>query len=257
VAIDLPTLRDWGKTANIDRRGDIAMGTEATLTSPHHLKLYEPNPYKLYGEAPDPPSTPNQWFAQRYDDQVAIYGSPFLELVDSVQVLPVTINIDFFASILGEGCAVWAVDGRWALKQAMKILRVVEGKEEPAKRLLLPTEEFHEEDYIKLLFEEPFVKVAFPLNPFRLNERLRAQRGTFMAPGKVSNTFMENLLALDGYNKNCIKIQIPYKLRKNALQRLFDMNISRTSLFPGLDGYAQSLGIFHSSFKPDPYEQMR
>lgn len=154
-------------------------------------------------------------------------------------------------------CAVWAVNGPWALKQAKKILRVVKEKEQSAKRLPLPTEEFHEQDYNKLLFDEPFKKVAFPLNPFRLNERLLAQHGTFMAPGNVSNTFMENIRAIDGHNENCIKIVIPYKLRKNALERLFNMNISRTSLFPGLDGYAQSLGVFHSSFRSDPYEQMR
>ena len=156
-------------------------------------------------------------------------------------------------------CAVWAVDTRWALKQAKKILRDVEEKKPSANYLVWPTEESHEAHYNKLLFEKPYSTVAFPLTPFCLNQRLRAQHGTFMAPGTVSDSFMKNILALAGIeeDKNFIKIVIPHKLRKNALARLWDMNISRTSLFPGLDGYAESLGIFHPSFRADPFTQMR
>jgi len=44
------------------------------------------------------------------------------------------------------------------------------------------------------------------LNPFRLNQRLRAQHGVFMVPGKVSKAFMEYMRALEGYNENCLKM---------------------------------------------------
>ena len=50
--------------------------------------------------------------------------------------------------------------------------------------------------------------------------------------------------------EHLLKIIIPIGLRRHALEKLFYMNISRTSLFPGLDGYAQSLGVYHPSMNP-------
>lgn len=47
-----------------------------------------------------------------------------------------------------------------------------------------------------LFFSSPVVNAACPLNPFRLNERLLIQRGLFMCPGSVEDTFENNLLAL-------------------------------------------------------------
>jgi hypothetical protein len=154
-------------------------------------------------------------------------------------------------------CAVWAVRAPWALEQSVKAYRRV-GKRS-ATGLQTGTRESHEHVANKLFFSKPFAKVAVPLSPFRRNERLRTQRATFLVPGEVSTSFMANLLALDGHRKrdNLIKIDIPVKLRTEAIEQLFAMNISRTSLFPGLDGYSESLGIFHPAFRPDPYLQMQ
>jgi hypothetical protein len=65
-------------------------------------------------------------------------------------------------------------------------------------------------------------------------------------PGDVSATFQANLEAMPGHEseQNLIKIVIPREMRREALKHLFDMNISRTSLFPGLDGFAYSLGVY-------------
>jgi hypothetical protein len=38
-----------------------------------------------------------------------------------------------------------------------------------------------------------------------------------------------------------IKVVLPKKIHTDALFDLADMNITATTLFPGLDGYAQSL----------------
>ncbi|MGH9418421.1 MAG: hypothetical protein ACRD3J_00490, partial [Thermoanaerobaculia bacterium] len=94
-----------------------------------------------------------------------------------------------------------------------------------------------------------------PLTPFRQNDRLRIQRGTFLVPGEVSSGFMDNLRAMSGYEDdiNLVKLVLPRRVRAEALEHLYSMNISRTSLFPGLDGYAQSLGLFHPSFRPIPW----
>jgi hypothetical protein len=82
------------------------MGAEITLTRPQNLKLYQPDPYNFDQQPSQPAKTPNEWFCQRYPIPFEKYGSPFLELVEpadnfTVQILPLSINIDFFAGVLG------------------------------------------------------------------------------------------------------------------------------------------------------------
>jgi hypothetical protein len=66
-----------------------------------------------------------------------------------------------------------------------------------------------------------------------------------MCPGDVTLPFEENLCFLSGWKdkKNIRKIIIPEQLRRKALDKLSDMNISRATLFPGLDGFARSLKV--------------
>jgi len=52
------------------------------------------------------PKTPNEWFVLRYPLAYEMHGSPFLELVEPHpiyinQVSPISINLDFFGSVLG------------------------------------------------------------------------------------------------------------------------------------------------------------
>jgi len=68
--------------------------------------LYEPDLSHYDQQPAQPAKTPNEWFGQIYPEQVEKYGSPFLELHEpldqfSVQVLPIVINTDFFAGMLG------------------------------------------------------------------------------------------------------------------------------------------------------------
>jgi hypothetical protein len=84
------------------------MGEEPALTRPQNLKLYEPDRFH-YDQQPAHPKTPNEWFGHKYPEQTEMYGSPFLELHEpldqfSVQVLPIVINTDFFAGMLGGRC---------------------------------------------------------------------------------------------------------------------------------------------------------
>jgi hypothetical protein len=148
----------------------------------------------------------------------------------------------------GGASAVWAVNATWARQQSVKALKRA-AKPEAAK-LEEPVTEGHERLIQGLLFAEPFVRATCPLNPFRLNERLRLQRGAFLVPGDISVSFMDNLEALAEHDDTTrvVKLVIPADFRGQALRQLFQMNISRTSLFPGLDGYAHSLGIYHPVF---------
>lgn len=149
-----------------------------------------------------------------------------------------------------DDCAVWGIDGPWALQQSFAVMK--QAAKPDIDKLLEPFLEGNERIVENLFLTAPHVKAACPLNPFRLDERLRIQKGAFLVPGDISVSFTENLQALAGHDDptHVVQLVIPFKLRAEALRQLFQMNISRTSLFPGLDGYAQSLGIYHPVFDP-------
>ena len=97
-------------------------------------------------------------------------------------------------------------------------------------------------------FEEMFLKNKFlfagAVNPIRLNERLAVQQGVFLCPGDIKHSFEENLRSrekLSTLREKIHKIFISRQCRSEVLARLRGMNIDRTSLFGGLDGFAQSL----------------
>lgn len=157
----------------------------------------------------------------------------------------------YFALEAADGdSAVWACEGPWALQQSLLTLG---GAAKPHLRQLSePFQESHEQLLSAVFFEEPYVRAACPLNPFRLNERLRIQKGAFLVPGDVTASFVDNLQALPGHDSpsHVVQMVIPHGLRAEALRQLFQMNVSRTSLFPGLDGFAQALGVYHPVFDP-------
>lgn len=125
-------------------------------------------------------------------------------------------------------------NGRWALESSAARLRAADKPH--VDEMEKPFEEGDEALVRGLFFSEPYVRAAWPINAFRLSERLRIQRGAFLIPGDTSKSFMANLRALPGYDspRHIVKIVIPKELRLKALDRLFSMGISRSSLFPGL-----------------------
>ena len=149
-----------------------------------------------------------------------------------------------------DDCAVWAINGPWASQSSVAALRKA-GKK-GVGTFLKPTVQEQEKIAAEAFYRTPHVLCAVPLNPFRLNERLRTQKVIFMVPGDCSLPFMDNLRALPRHQsaENVVKLVIPIELRRTILRQLYHMNVSRTSLFPGLDGYAKSLGVYHPSFEP-------
>lgn len=199
--------------------------------------------YQYMGHVPDRGST-LEWLALMQH-----HGAPtrLLDFTYSIYVAA------YFALERAEetDCAVWAVDAKWALDQSVEALRRA-GKTEPDRLHAVPDED-KEKRIHPLLFEEPFIKCAVPLNAFRLNPRLRLQKGISIVPGDGTISFMENLQALPGHDaaEHVYKLIIPLDRRAEALEALFYMNITRATLFPDLDGYARSLAVYHSSFDPD------
>jgi FRG domain-containing protein len=159
----------------------------------------------------------------------------------------------YFAVEEAEGdSVVWALDGPWALQRAAALLKSA-GKKQTASML----KPFMDNDEIlaeSLFMKKPYVSAVWPINPFRLNERLRVQQGAFLLQGDISKSFLDNLTALSPTpTDRIVRIVIPESLRIPALRQLWSMDISRAALFPGLDGFAKSLGVNHSLFNPAPW----
>jgi FRG domain-containing protein len=142
-------------------------------------------------------------------------------------------------------CAVWALNTKWIFKE----LRRQYKDSERQKFLTNPIQNTLKH---RRLFKDIFItnqsnqSVVAAFSPFRMNERLTIQKGTSVVPSNLSIGFEDNLSAMPGYEKasNLMRLVIPITLRKIAIQSLFYMNISRATLFPGLDGFSSSLGIY-------------
>jgi hypothetical protein len=134
--------------------------------------------------------------------------------------------------------AIWAIDRVWCRNAAADVITKAVGEE--GKRVTV--------EQMERLFETIFpanrTLLAFPVRPEKFNQRLAIQQGLFLCPGSAANSFMENLLSLGSQEEHCrrvVKITLNIKMRANAIQDLNYMNINRATLFPGLDGFAQSL----------------
>ncbi|HNY40626.1 MAG TPA: FRG domain-containing protein [Bryobacteraceae bacterium] len=90
------------------------------------------------------------------------------------------------------------------------------------------------------------VDVVAPVASPTGHDRLFYQRGLFLCPGNLENSFEQNIEAMADYRPPVEKgwfrkITIPSTQRTAALKALDTMNINRATLFPGLDGYSQHL----------------
>lgn len=92
-------------------------------------------------------------------------------------------------------------------------------------------------------------KLVVAGEPYRMNQRLVAQSGTFVMPG-VLHQPIESLVRSRAVVKFILETE---KIRKQAMVELYQMNISNATLFPGLDGLARSVAYeleFHWAFDP-------
>lgn len=171
------------------------------------------------------------------------YGAP-TRLLDFTYSPYVAAYFAFEAADSNCTVGVWAVNTDSCVKQ-------LELKyEDFHKQYKLYEEERQSEHFNSIFMPRPVEKIrkmVLPINPFRLNERLAYQRGVFLCPGDVRIRFMDNLQDFMGKEKleeKVIKFTIPTgekgQFRDYALRSLDLMNINRITLFPGLDGFAQS-----------------
>jgi len=137
-------------------------------------------------------------------------------------------------------CAIWCI-------QTDELLRKVEDKYPEVNRLLelRGKDETRNNDSFEPLYMNNKYNLALWENPIQLHKRLHLQQGVFLCPGNIKITFMENLLYPYRQKKTSGILKVicnldPHDLRK-AFERCMRMNLTRESLFPGLDGFAMSL----------------
>jgi hypothetical protein len=145
--------------------------------------------------------------------------------------------------------AVWALD-RWQIHCCHLALLSPE-------ELTLRRQDTHTSDARNFArFYRQERHLIFFENPFRLNERLALQQGLFALHANVEGTFEDDLLNMYEEARArrpallpsppeaplLYRVEIPHALVGSAIRELHRMNISRATLFPGLDGFAQSLG---------------
>lgn len=142
----------------------------------------------------------------------------------------------------GGSCAVWAIDVWWCKLQAQIAIRKHLNSDPAFQNFRITTNSWHPEAFQRLFVDERIPLVA-PVEPFRRNVRITIQNGLFLCPAYVNRTFEENLGEYDQseIEKRVVKIIIPNKARVEVLTDLNYMNINRATLFPGIDGFSQSL----------------
>lgn len=143
-----------------------------------------------------------------------------------------------------KSCAVWALEIEWWRDEctAKKVPKLKTMLKEGSN---LPQEiEF----ILKSQGKHRTPSGIWPLNAYRLNERVVTQQALFVVPLDVTKSFMENLRLCSKdqqmISRHLIKLVIPCreKIIGECVKYLYDRNLTPATLFPGIDGYARSLG---------------
>jgi len=136
----------------------------------------------------------------------------------------------------GSPVSIWAMDLSkvWDRAHEMPHLRPHLDRDPNAKR---------EETVAAIIDHEPRHPLVFRLNPWKMNRRLILQQSVFLVPGDVTRSFMDNLGALGDPGEFLVELPLSTDrdFLRAATRELLSMNMSSSTLFPGLDGFARNL----------------
>jgi hypothetical protein len=162
----------------------------------------------------------------------------------------------FFALEQATGpAAVWAVSPP-RLQEATR--RILGEPPDTAPNDLGPWEPGNYEEYF-LPNRHPIVVIG---EPYRMNQRLIAQSGTFLIPGQLDRPVEEIISGFEnrpgGEQGTLVKFLLDTeRIRPEAIRSLYQMNLTGATLFPGLDGLARSMTWeleIHWAFDPTTME---
>jgi hypothetical protein len=169
------------------------------------------------------------------------HGAP-TRLLDFTYSPYVAAYFAFEFAFSDSNVAVWAVNAGWFSDHLKDISQDLFFKNRQYRNYRREYSKYFTEIFM-MRIPKKFILVV---NPFRLNERLAFQRGVFLCPGDARASFMDNFstYGINDLRQNVIKFIVQTgKNNENTIQVLEildSMNISRITLFPGLDGFAQS-----------------
>lgn len=179
-----------------------------------------------------------EWFAL-----MRHYGAP-TRLLDCTYSFFVALFLTIIEA--RKNFALWAFDAGAFDNKACEILG-------PQKARLIkrgpqydPNLQF-EEDFSEIFMSQSKQRFVCAMNPYKFNERLVIQQGVFLCPGDISESFEDNLVNMfdssSEFNNNVKKYVFKYsiELKKEIIFYLQKMNMNRATLFPGLQGFAESL----------------
>lgn len=140
---------------------------------------------------------------------------------------------------------VWAVNKTWLSKHAESlILSIPAGPDGiDGKKLFdgLAQRRGWAVDRLLLKAECPHPTVV-PIGPLKMNDRLQVQHGLFLAVTHLTKPFYDTLKELPNSKGNVLEIRIiGAEARIEVLNKLHRTGLSRAALFPGLQGFAESL----------------
>jgi hypothetical protein len=139
-------------------------------------------------------------------------------------------------------CAIWAINENWFKKKSLSRIKDenVTSKEDLNSAYLANKGNFN-----NILYNIS-TSAILPVVPLKANQRLLVQQGLFLCSSAArKGSFVNNMLSYrndeSDMQENVYKIIIDNNLRSTVLYELNFMNINRSSLFPGLEGFATSL----------------
>jgi FRG domain-containing protein len=145
----------------------------------------------------------------------------------------------------GKCSAVWAIDLDWLERVGRKLLKA--GEETFA---LEPTPRAERINGLltRTILGPEKEALTIRVDPMKSNDRIAAQQGIFLCRlyhwASFGQTLMSMLMHTEIPDLPVIrKLGVQGSMRSNCLHKLRSMNIDRTSLFPGLDGFGQSLRL--------------
>jgi hypothetical protein len=136
--------------------------------------------------------------------------------------------------------AIWAIDYDWLRSKTNEILRREVDKD--INIISEKTKKITDNNILLKILCGKFLSVV-PIEPYKYNERIKAQNGLFLLASNCEVSFEENFDAYD--DRECKqyirKITIPNTKREEILRELNLMNITADYLYPGLEGFSRSL----------------
>jgi len=143
-----------------------------------------------------------------------------------------------------EDACLWAIDWDWLKERSLELL------EEHHPNWPSNGDTENQRQYINrtLLSDAIHHPIVIAAEPMQLNARMLAQQGLFLCKLWREVNFMVSLTAMVLYpvavkRPVLSKVRIKKELRFRFLEELRLMNIHQASLFPGIDGFARSLGF--------------